>query len=83
MTLFWVGLIAGRLLVMTLTRRFSPARLLLFLSSTLAVFAVAVALAPSQAVSLVLAVGAGLGGVGLVHRRLEASLPAACHHRGA
>ena len=60
-TLFWVGLISGRLLVMTMTRRFSPARLLLFLSGTLAVFAVAVALAPSQAVSLVLAVGAGLG----------------------
>jgi MFS family permease len=35
--------------------------LLLFLSGTLAVFAVAVALAPSQGVSLVLAVGAGLG----------------------
>jgi FHS family glucose/mannose:H+ symporter-like MFS transporter len=60
-TLFWVGLIAGRLLAMRLTGRFSPARLLLFLSGTLAVFAVAVALAPSAGVSLVLAVGAGLG----------------------
>lgn len=60
-TLFWVGLIAGRLLAMRLTRRFSPARLLLVLSGTLAVFAVAVALTPSAGVSLVLAVGAGLG----------------------
>ena len=60
-TLFWVGLIAGRLLAMRLTRRFSPARLVLVLSGTLAVFAVAVALAPSAGASLVLAVGAGLG----------------------
>ena len=60
-TLFWVGLIAGRLLAMRLTGRFSPARLLLFLSGILAVFAVAVALAPSSGWSLVLAVGAGLG----------------------
>jgi fucose permease len=60
-TLFWVGLTAGRLLVMTLTRRFSPARLLLVCSGVFAVFVVAVALAPSQGASLVLAVGAGLG----------------------
>ena len=60
-TLFWVGLIAGRLTVMTLTRRYSPARLLLVCACTLAVFVVALALAPSQAVSLIFAVGAGLG----------------------
>ena len=60
-TLFWVGLIAGRLAVMTLTGRYSPARLLLVCACTLAVFAVALALAPSQVVSLVFAVGAGLG----------------------
>ena len=60
-TLFWVGLIVGRLTIMTLTRRFSPARLLLVCSCTLALFAVAVAFAPSQAASLVLTVGAGLG----------------------
>lgn len=60
-TLFWVGLIAGRLTVMALTRRFSPSRLLFVLACTFAVFAVAVALAPSQTVSLLLAVGAGLG----------------------
>jgi fucose permease len=60
-TLFWIGLIAGRLTVIRLTRRFSPSRLLLVCACTLAVFAVAVALAPSQSVALVLAVGAGLG----------------------
>lgn len=60
-TLFWVGLIAGRLIVMRLTRRFSTSRLLLTCACALAVFTVAVALAPSQAASLVLSVGAGLG----------------------
>lgn len=60
-TLFWVGLVAGRLIVMRLTRRFSPSRLLLICACTLAVFTVAVAFAPSQTASLVLSVGAGLG----------------------
>jgi fucose permease len=60
-TLFWVGLIAGRLAVIRLTRRFSPSRLLLVCACTFAAFAVAVAFAPSQSVALVLAVGAGLG----------------------
>jgi len=60
-TLFWVGLIAGRLLIMRLTRRYSPSRLMLICACVMAVFTVAVAFAPSQAASLVLAVGAGLG----------------------
>ncbi|MBN1628282.1 MAG: MFS transporter [Thermoleophilia bacterium] len=60
-TLFWAGLIAGRLIVMTLTKRFSPARLLLVCACVMAVFTVAVAFAPSQVASLVLTVGAGLG----------------------
>jgi MFS family permease len=60
-TLFWVGLTAGRLVVTTLTRRFSPSRLLLVCSCVFAILAVAVAVAPTQATSLVLAVGAGLG----------------------
>lgn len=60
-TLFWVGLIAGRLIIMPLTRRFSPSRLLLVCACTMAVFVVAVAFAPSQAACLVLCVGAGLG----------------------
>ena len=60
-TLFWVGLLAGRMLVSTLTRSFSPARLVLVCSGVFAVFAVAVALAPTQAAALMLTVGAGLG----------------------
>jgi FHS family glucose/mannose:H+ symporter-like MFS transporter len=60
-TLFWIGLIAGRLALMPLTRRYSPSRLLLVCACTMAVFVVAVAFAPAQAASLVLAVGAGLG----------------------
>ena len=60
-TLFWVGLIAGRLAVIRLTRRFAASRLLLVCACTMAVFAVAVAFAPSQSVALVLSVGAGLG----------------------
>jgi fucose permease len=60
-TLFWVGLVVGRLTVMRLTRRFSPSRLLLLCACTLAVFVVAVAFTPSQTVALVLSVGAGLG----------------------
>ena len=60
-TLFWIGLAGGRLLMMPLTRRFAAARLLLVCCSVMAVFAVAVALAPSQSVALALTVGAGLG----------------------
>jgi MFS family permease len=60
-TLFWVGLVAGRLIVMPLTARFSSARLLLVCACILAVFCVALAVSPTQAAALVLSVGAGLG----------------------
>jgi fucose permease len=60
-TLFWVGLIAGRLAVIRLTRRFSTSRLLLVCACAMAVFAVALAFAPTQSTALVLSVGAGLG----------------------
>jgi FHS family L-fucose permease-like MFS transporter len=60
-TLFWIGLIAGRLAVIRLTRRFSPARLLLVCTCTLAVFVVALAVVPSQNAALVFSVCAGLG----------------------
>ncbi len=60
-TLFWIGLVAGRLGFMPLTRRFSPAQLLLFCLGVMATFIIALALAPSQSVALVFAVGAGLG----------------------
>lgn len=60
-TLFWVGLVTGRLVIMRLTRRFSPSRILLVCAGTLAAFALGTALAQTQAVSLALSVGAGLG----------------------
>jgi len=60
-TLFWMGLVAGRLIVMPLTSRYSPARLLLICACILAVFCVVMATAPTQAAALVLSVGAGLG----------------------
>ncbi len=60
-TLFWVGLVAGRLIMMPLTRRYPPSRLLLICAFTMAVFTVAIGLAPSQVAALALSVGAGLG----------------------
>lgn len=60
-TLFWVGLFGGRMVVTALTRRLSPSRLLLLCGCTFAVFIVAVAVAPSQIAALILTVGAGLG----------------------
>jgi FHS family glucose/mannose:H+ symporter-like MFS transporter len=60
-TLFWVGLVVGRLMGMPLTRRFSAARLLLVFTFGMAVFCVALAFAPTQVAALVLSVGAGLG----------------------
>jgi MFS family permease len=58
---FWIGLVAGRLGVMPLAKRFSPARLLLACACTLAVFCVVLAVAPTRTATLVLSVGAGLG----------------------
>lgn len=60
-TLFWVGLVAGRIIVMPLTRRFAPSRILAICSCALAVMALGIAVAPTQRVSLLLVVGAGLG----------------------
>jgi FHS family glucose/mannose:H+ symporter-like MFS transporter len=60
-TLFWVGLVVGRLAFIPLTKRYPATRLLLFCMTMMAAFTVALALAPSQTVSLVMAVGAGLG----------------------
>ncbi len=60
-TLFWVGLVLGRLVVIRMTARYSPSRLLLACACVLAVFCVILALAPSQVAALLLSVGAGLG----------------------
>ena len=59
-SLFWLGLVTGRLALRPLTRRFSPSRILMACACALAVMAVGVALAPTEAASLVLSVGAGL-----------------------
>ena len=60
-TLFWVGIVVGRIGFIPLTRRFPASRLLMFCMSLMAVFAIAMAIAPSQAAALGFAVGAGLG----------------------
>ena len=60
-TLFWIGLVAGRLGFIPFTRRFSPAQLLFVCVGIMAAFTVAMAFAPSQSVGLILAVGAGVG----------------------
>jgi MFS family permease len=60
-TLFWIGLVAGRWIMRPFSRKYRPSRLLLFCACTMAVFAVALAFAPNQITALVLAVFAGLG----------------------
>jgi MFS transporter, FHS family, glucose/mannose:H+ symporter len=60
-TLFWAGLVVGRLAFIPFTKRYPATRLLLVCMAVMAAFSVALALAPSQAVALVMAVGAGLG----------------------
>lgn len=60
-TLFWVGLVVGRLAFIPLTKHYAATRLLLVCMAMMAVFSVALALAPSQALALAMAVGAGLG----------------------
>ncbi len=60
-TLFWVGLLIGRLVVIPLTRRLPPARILMAGAAVLAVFALGVALSVSPEMSMVLSFFAGLG----------------------
>ncbi len=60
-TLFWIGLVAGRWIMRPFTRKYRSSRLLLFCACTMAVFTVALAFAPTQIAALVLSVAAGLG----------------------
>lgn len=60
-TLFWVGLLLGRLVVIPLTRRFSPARILMIGAAIWSLFALGVALAVSPEMSIVMSFFAGLG----------------------
>ncbi len=59
-TLFWVGVIGGRLIAIPASRRFSPSRIVVVCGAGLAVFSVALAYAPTQSAAFVLAFGAGL-----------------------
>jgi MFS family permease len=61
LTLFWLGMVMGRLGFLPLVRRYSSARLLLLCSGSFAVFLVATAFAPTQGASLAVSFGAGLG----------------------
>jgi FHS family glucose/mannose:H+ symporter-like MFS transporter len=60
-TLFWIGLVAGRWIMRPFSRRHRPSRLLLVCAGVMAVFTVALAFAPNQVAALLLSVGAGLG----------------------
>jgi len=60
-TLFWVGLVVGRLVIVPLTRRFLASRLLMVGTGVMAVFALGVALSPSTAVSMAMSFLSGLG----------------------
>lgn len=60
-TLFWVGLLIGRLVVIPLTRRLPAARILMAGAAVWAVFALGVALSASPEMSMVMSFFAGLG----------------------
>ena len=59
--LFWVGLIIGRLIVISLTKRFQASRLLLVGMAIMAVFALGIALSTSVEMSLVMSFLSGFG----------------------
>jgi MFS transporter, FHS family, glucose/mannose:H+ symporter len=59
--MFWLGLIIGRLVAASLTRRFAASRILMVGMAVMAVFALGVALSTSVALSMALAFFAGLG----------------------
>jgi FHS family glucose/mannose:H+ symporter-like MFS transporter len=61
MTLFWLGLLIGRLVVIPLTRRFHPARILTAGMAFSAVFSLGIALAVSVEMVMVMSFFAGLG----------------------
>jgi MFS family permease len=60
-TFYWVGQITGRLAAIPVTRRLLSSSLLAVSAVVMAVFAATVAVSPTQAISLALAFGAGLG----------------------
>ncbi len=60
-TLFWVGLVLGRLLVLPLTKRYAASRLLAVGMAVMGVFALGVALSTSVEMAMVMAFFSGLG----------------------
>jgi len=60
-TLFWAGLIIGRIIIVPLTRRYLASRLLMAGSAVMAVFALGVALSTTPAMSMVMSFLSGLG----------------------
>ena len=61
MTLFWLGLLIGRLVVIPLTRRFHPARILTAGMAFSAVFSLGIAFAVNVEMVMVMSFFAGLG----------------------
>jgi len=61
MTIFWLGLLIGRLVVVPLTSRFHPARILSVGMAVCAVFALGIALSVNVTMVVVMAFFAGLG----------------------
>jgi fucose permease len=59
--LFWIGLIIGRLVVISLTKRYAASRLLLVGMAIMAVFALGISLSTSVEMSMVMAFLSGLG----------------------
>lgn len=60
-TLFWIGLVIGRTMVIPLTRRFRASRLLMVGTAVMAVFALGIALSTSPAMSMVMSFLSGFG----------------------
>jgi FHS family glucose/mannose:H+ symporter-like MFS transporter len=60
-TFYFVGQIAGRLIAIPFTRRFLASSLLLVCAIAMAMFSAAIGLSPTQALSLAVTFGAGLG----------------------
>jgi fucose permease len=59
--LFWTGLIIGRLIVVSLTRRYQASRLLLVGMAIMAIFALGISLSVSLEMSMVMAFLSGVG----------------------
>jgi fucose permease len=73
-TMFWIGLVIGRLALVPFTRRVLASRLLVGCMAVMAVFSLGLALAPNREVSLAVSFLAGLGA--------SAAFPLICSYSG-